>query len=74
MKKSDSRQDKEALHEELKRLRKENRKLVSQKEKLKTKYDKAQKELKKKDVLKVTLTDEQSRLLSSLFQDIDTLL
>ena len=45
MKKSDSRQDKEALHEELKRLRKENRKLVSQKEKLKTKYDKAQKEL-----------------------------
>lgn len=73
MKKSDSRQDKEALHEELKRLRKENRKLVSQKEKLKTKYDKAQKELKK-DVLKVTLTDEQSRLLSSLFPDIDTLL
>ena len=74
MKKSDSRQDKESLHEELKRLRKENRKLVSQKEKLKTKYDKAQKELKKKDVLKVTLTDEQSRLLSSLFPDIDSLL
>ena len=74
MKKSHSRQDKEALNEELKRLRKENRKLVSQKETLKTKYDKAQKELKKKDVLKVTLTDEQSRLLSSLFPDIDTLL
>ena len=74
MKKLDSNQDKDSLLEELKRLRKENRKLVSQKEKLKTKYDKAQKELKKKDVLKVTLTDEQSRLLSSLFPDIDTLL
>lgn len=50
MKKSDSRQDKEALHEELKRLRKENRKLVSQKEKLKTKYDKAKKDPHSTDV------------------------
>ena len=40
----------------------------------KAKYDKAQKELKKKDVRKITLTEEQSRLLSSLFPDIDSLL
>ena len=32
------------------------------------------KELKKIDVRKITLTDEQSRLLSSLFPDIDSLL
>lgn len=48
MKKLDSNQDKESLQEELKRLRKENKKLASQKAKLKVKYDKAQKELKKK--------------------------
>lgn len=73
MKKLDSNQDKELLQEELKRLRKENKKLASQKDKLKAKYDKTKKELKK-DVLKITLTDEQSRLLSSLFPDIDFLL
>lgn len=49
-------------------------KTASQKAKLKVKYDKAQKELKKKDVRKITLTDEQSQLLSSLFPDIDSLL
>ena len=58
----------------VKRLRKENKKLVSQKDKLKAKYEKTQKELEKKDVRKITLTDEQSRLLSSLFPDIDSLL
>ena len=41
---------------------------------IKAKYDKTKKELKKKDVRKITLTDEQSRLLSSLFPDIDSLL
>ena len=74
MKKLDTNQDKELLLEELKRLRKENKKLVSQKDKLKAKYEKTHKELKKKDVRKITLTDEQSRLLSSLFPDIDSLL
>lgn len=74
MKKLDSNQDKESLLKEVKRLRKENKKLVSQKDKLKAKYEKTQKELKKKDVRKITLTDEQSRLLSSLFPDIDSLL
>ena len=41
MKKLDSNQDKDSLLEELKRLRKENKKLASQK-------DKTKKELKKK--------------------------
>ena len=74
MKKLDSNQDKASLFEELKRLRKENKKLASQKDKIKAKYDKTKKELKKKDVRKITLTDEQSQLLSSLFPDIDSLL
>lgn len=74
MKKLDSNQDKDSLLEELKRLRKENKKLASQKDKIKAKYDKTKKELKKKDVREITLTDEQSQLLSSLFPDIDSLL
>ena len=74
IKKLDSNQDKELLLEELKHLRKENKKLASQKDKIKAKYDKTKKELKKKDVRMITLTDEQSRLLSSLFPDIDSLL
>ena len=74
IKKLDSNQDKDSLLEELKRLRKENKKLASQKDKIKAKYDKTKKELKKKDVRKITLTDEQSQLLSSLFPDIDSLL
>ena len=74
MKKLDSSRDKETPQEELKRLRKENKKLASQKDKFKAKYDKTKKELKKKDVRKITLTDEQSQLLSSLFPDIDSLL
>jgi predicted nuclease with TOPRIM domain len=74
MKKLSSNHDKETPQEELKRLRKENKKLASQKDKFKAKYEKIQKELKKKDVRKITLTEEQSRLLSSLFPDIDSLL
>ncbi|WP_349910413.1 hypothetical protein [Bacteroides cellulosilyticus] len=58
MKKLDSNLDKDSLLEELKRLRKENKKLASQKDKIKAKYDKTKKELKKKDVRKITLTDE----------------
>ena len=48
MTKLDSRHDKETPQEELKRLRKENKNLASQKDKFKAKYDKARKELKKK--------------------------
>ena len=72
MKKLDSNQEKETLQKEVERLRKENKKLASQKDKIKAKYDKTKKELKKKDVRKITLTDEQSRLLSILFPDIDS--
>ena len=74
MKKLDSNQAKDSLFEELKRLRKENKKLASQKAKIKAKYDKTKKELKKKDVRTITLTDAQSQLLSSLLPDIDSLL
>ena len=74
MKKLGSNQAEKSLHEELQRLRKENKKLASQKDKLKAKYETAQKELKKKDVRKITLTEEQHRLLSSQFPDIDSLL
>ena len=74
MKKLSSNHDKETPQEELKRLRKECKKLASQKDKFKAKYEKTQKELKKKDVRKITLAEEQSLSLSSLFPDIDSLL
>lgn len=74
MKKLDSKLHKETLEEEVKRLRKENKKLVSQKENYKAKYKDAKKELKKKDVPTITITDEQRALLSNLFPDMDTLL
>lgn len=48
MKKLDSSQDKDSFLEELKHLHKENKKLASQKDKIKAKYDKTKKELKKK--------------------------
>lgn len=73
MKKSDSKPNKETQEEELKRLRKENAKLKSQKEVHKTKISEMKKELKKKDATTVTITEEQRKLLLTLFPDIDTL-
>lgn len=73
MKKSDSNTPKEAPEEELKRLRKENSKLKAQKEADKAKILDLKKELKKKDVPTITVTEEQRKLLSSLFPDIDSL-
>lgn len=73
MKKSDSNTPKETPEEELKRLRKENSKLKAQKEADKAKILDLKKELKKKDVPTITVTEEQRRLLSSLFPDIDSL-
>ena len=73
MKKSDSNTPKETLEEELKRLRKENSKLKAQKEADKAKILDLKKELKKKDVPTITVTEEQRKLLSSLFPDIDSL-
>lgn len=69
----DSKPDKETLEEEVKRLRKENAKLKSQQAADKAKLKEARKELKKKDVATVTVTEEQKKLLSILFPDIDTL-
>jgi ribosomal protein S4E len=73
MEKLDLKSHKETLEEEVKRLRKENAKLKSQKVADKAKLKEAKKELKKKDVKTVTVTEEQKKLLSALFPDIDTL-
>lgn len=73
MKKVDSKPHKETLEEEVKRLRKENAKLKSQKAAQEAKLKETRKELKKKDVKTVTVTEEQMELLSTLFPDIDTL-
>ena len=73
MKKVDSKPHKETLEEEVKRLRKENAKLKSQKAANEAKLKETRKELKKKDVKTVTVTEEQMELLSTLFPDIDTL-
>lgn len=73
MKKVDSKPHKETLEEEVKRLRKENAKLKSQKAAKEAKFKETRKELKKKDVKTVTVTEEQMKLLSTLFPDIDTL-
>lgn len=73
MKKVDSNPHKETLEEEVKRLRKENAKLKSQKAAKEAKFKETRKELKKKDVKTVTVTEEQMKLLSTLFPDIDTL-
>ena len=73
MKKVDSNSHKETLEEEVKRLRKENTKLKSQKAAKEAKLNEVRKKLKKKDVKTVTVTEEQMKLLSTLFPDIDTL-
>ena len=73
MKKVDSKSHKETLEEEVKRLRKENAKLKSQKAAKEAKLKETRKEVKKKGVKIVTVTEEQMKLLSTLFPDIDTL-
>ena len=71
MKKSESKRREESLEEEVKRLRKENKSLKASKEAAKAKLKEARAELKKKDVTTITLTKEQSELISMLFPDID---
>lgn len=73
MKKSDKSPLIETPEQELKRLRKENEKLKSQKEVDKAKIENLKKELKKKAVPKQTLTDEQLKYLSNLYPGIDSL-
>lgn len=74
MKKLDSKQHKETPEEENKRLRKRIKQLEANQVKNKNTIKGLRKELKKKDVPKVTITDEQRALLSNLFPDIDSLL
>jgi len=78
MKKSESKNREETLEEEVKRLRKENKSLKASKESAKAKLEAAKtelkevkSELKKKDATTITLTKEQSELISMLFPDID---
>lgn len=73
MKKSGSNTLGETPEQELKRLRKENAKLKTQKEADKARIKDLKKELKKKDVPTIAVTEEQRRLLSSLFPGIDSL-
>lgn len=72
MKKSGSKTQIETPEQELKRLRKENSRLKAQKEADKAKIKDLKKELKKKDVPTITISEEQRKLLSSLFPDIDS--
>ena len=82
MKKLDSKQHKETPEEELKRLRKRVKQLegkgVKQREGKEGKNSNTikglRKELKKKDVQKITMTNGQRALLSHLFPDRDSLL
>lgn len=74
MKKLDSKQHKETPEEELKRLRKRVKQLEAKEVKNTNTIKGLRKELKKKDVQKITMTDEQRALLSHLFPDIDFLL
>ena len=74
MKKLDSKQYKETPEEELKRLRKRVKQLEGKEVKNTNTIKGLRKELKKKDVQKITMTNEQRALLSHLFPDIDSLL
>ena len=74
MKKLDSKQHKETPEEELKRLRKRVKQLEGKEVKNTNTIKGLRKELKKKDVQKITMTNEQRALLSHLFPVIDSLL
>ena len=74
MKKLDSKQHKETPEEELKRLRKRVKQLEGKEVKNTNTIKGLRKELKKKDVQKITMTNEQRALLSHLFPDIEFLL
>lgn len=74
MKKLDSKQHKETPEEVLKRLRKRVKQLEGKEVKNTNTIKGLRKELKKKDVQKITMTNEQRALLSHLFPDIDSLL
>lgn len=62
MKKSDSKPEKENLEQELKRLRKENAKLRSQKEADKAKIEDLKKKVKKTSRLKARSQDDKAEI------------
>ena len=61
------------LKEELLKLKKENTKLATKLDKSKSANSQLKKELKKKDVPKITITEKQNRLASSKLAGIDIL-
>lgn len=65
--------EKERLKAELTALKNENKNLVLKLENAKCKKIELQKELKKNDALRVSLSKEQEQLLSSLSKDINIL-
>lgn len=73
MKKVNIEDDNTSLKNELSILKKENKNLSQKLEKSKCKVGKLQKELKKNDVRKVSLSKEQEQSLSNLSKDIDIL-
>ena len=74
MKKLDSKQHKETPEEEFKCLCKRVKQLECKEVKNTNTIKGLRKELKKKDVQKITMTNKQRALLSHLFPDIDSLL
>ena len=74
MKKLDSKQHKETPEEELKRLRKRVKQLEGKEVKNTNTIKGLRKELKKKDVQKITMTYELGAFLSLLLPVVDSLL
>ena len=71
MKKNDPKTKIAHLKEELKQVKKENKALVKKVETANAKKSKLQKELKKKDVLKIELSKEQQQSLSNQLKGIN---
>ena len=72
MKKLDSKQHKETSEDELKRISKRVKQLEGKEVKNTNTIKGLRKELKKNDVQKITMTNDQGALLSHLFPDIDS--
>lgn len=71
MEKANREDKKTSTHDEIARLKKENKKLAQKLETAKNKNKELSKEIKKKDVLKIELSKEQQQLLSNLLNGIN---
>lgn len=71
MKKANREDKKTSNHDEITRLKKENKKLAQKLETAKNKNKELSREIKKKDVLTIELSKEQQQLLSNLLNDIN---